>query len=344
MFLRPNRTFLFLLVVLGPVVAPRAGMADVIDASASASSGGWFAKTGDVGTGSVWFGSTSWAATAKITWTVPTFTADHTPLPTKPVPFSEAKFTGPPPAATTFTGYSIIGVGPLGSAVISTGGGSSSVSTGAVFYGANWNVQVGGLGTYDVKAVANDPFNIYPSDLTSISGSTYSVYIPFSMVGGQTSKIGNGITASGYGFDVYYTTASGTTTLLDVTVNGTTATITPSASFGSNLRFYQEPTSTTAPMGATTPGTLLTTAQLVALVTSDISPSGSLISPINLGVVLSNIPVPTTLLADGSVAQTGASINAFEAAAVPEPGPLSLLATMASLVGCAAWSRRRVPA
>jgi hypothetical protein len=343
MYLRSNRSTLFLLVMLGPVVAPRVCVADV-DASASASSGGWFAKSGDEGTSSVWFGTLSWANTANINWTVPTFSADSTPLPTTPVPFSEPKFNvaGTLPTARTWTGYSIHGVGPLGSAVVSTGGGSSSV--GAVFYGSNWNVQVGGLGTYNVKAVATDPFNILRSDLAGITGSTYSLYIPFSMVSGQVSKIGNGITASGYGFDVNYTTASGTTTLLDVTVNGTIVTVTPSASFGSNLRFYEEPNSTTAPTGSTTPGTLLTTAQLEALVAGDISPSGSLISPINLGVVLSGIPVPTALLPDGSVAQTSASANALETAIVPEPGPLSLLATAAAVVGCAAWLRRRVPA
>jgi hypothetical protein len=199
--------------------------------------------------------------------------------------------------------------------VLSTGAGSSSV--GVLFYGANWTVTASGTGTYDVLAVAKDPWNIAPSDLSTISGSTYSVYIPFSMLGGQSDTTGSKI-SSGFGFDVTYATASGSTTLVDVLVNGTHAIITPTTSFGSNLQFFQQSDSTTAPTGSTTPGTQIVTSALQSLVSSSIDSNGNLVSPINLGIVLSGISIPTTLMADGSVAQIGVTAFAFESAVVPE--------------------------
>jgi hypothetical protein len=197
--------------------------------------------------------------------------------------------------------------------VLSTGAGSSSV--GVLFYGANWTVTASGTGTYDV--LAKDPWNIAPSDLSTISGSTYSVYIPFSMLGGQSDTTGSKI-SSGFGFDVTYATASGSTTLVDVLVNGTHAIITPTTSFGSNLQFFQQSDSTTAPTGSTTPGTQIVTSALQSLVSSSIDSNGNLVSPINLGIVLSGISIPTTLMADGSVAQIGVTAFAFESAVVPE--------------------------
>jgi hypothetical protein len=208
--------------------------------------------------------------------------------------------------------------------VLSTGAGSSSV--GVLFYGANWTVTASGTGTYDVLAVAKDPWNIAPSDLSTISGSTYSVYIPFStysvyipfsMLGGQSGTTGSKI-SSGFGFDVTYATASGSTTLVDVLVNGTHAIITPTTSFGSNLQFFQQSDSTTAPTGSTTPGTQIVTSALQSLVSSSIDSNGNLVSPINLGIVLSGISIPTTLMADGSVAQIGVTAFAFASAVVPE--------------------------
>jgi hypothetical protein len=208
--------------------------------------------------------------------------------------------------------------------VLSTGAGSSSV--GVLFYGANWTVTASGTGTYDVLAVAKDPWNIALSDLSTISGSTYSVYIPFSMLGGQSDTTGSKI-SSGFGFDVTYATASGSTTLVDVLVNGTHAIITPTTSFGSNLQFFQQSDSTTAPTGSTTPGTQIVTSALQSLVSSSIDSNGNLVSPINLGIVLSGISIPTTLMADGSVAQIGVTAFAFESAVVPEASTLILLMT-----------------
>jgi len=160
----------FCLFAFAAVPAAPAGSIGV-DASASAGGGRWFNRND--APGSVWAGSFSWAQTAVIKWTVPTFSADAAPLPTAPVPFNECKFAavpavppaappagGAPPCAAvplpaTWTGYKITGTGTKKSTAVSTGAGSSNVGT--VFYGADWTVTANGAGTFNVVAVATDP-------------------------------------------------------------------------------------------------------------------------------------------------------------------------------------------
>jgi hypothetical protein len=312
----------------------------VMAAGAGAASGNWWYKS-DEGSSSVWFGTLSWAQKANINWSVSKFTADGVAQPTAPVPFSEPKFgnqKGPGfPTSLVFTGYNITGTGPLGSKVYSTGAGSSSA--GAVFYGANWNVTVSGGGTYGVRADANDPWPMMASDFTGFTpDSTFSLYLPFSMNSGQ---LGSASLDSGYGYDVSYTTASGTLDLLNVQVDKTGVTVTPNSSLGSQLSFYQESSSTVSPAGmSTAPGTPLTTSQLTSLIDGDVSSAGTLMSPINLGIELDGLAIPTTLLADGSLASIGDDAFAFEdnVATVPEPSPLVLAAL--GLAGVLVGSRR----
>jgi hypothetical protein len=280
-----------------------------------------------------WQGLPTAAKTATITWTVPTFTADGTALPTTPVPLTESKFNLDPDEALLvlalskrdFEGYSISGTGPLGSTITSKGEGKSNITAIAAgfLYSADFTVTAGGTlasgGSYDVKAVAKDPWNITASDLSTISGSTYDLYIPFSMLGGQSDATGS------FGFDVTYTTASGTTTLLDAAFHGTDAVITTATGFGTSLKFYQQVDATAFPNGLTLPGTLLSVADLQSLVSSNLDTNGNL-APTHLGIVLSDIPIPTLLLSDGSVAQIGANAHAAQAQSssprVPEPATL----------------------
>lgn len=301
-------------------------------ASAHAASGRWFVKAADSDSSSVWFGSFTWAQTANINWTLPTFTADGAPVPTVPVPFTEPKYTIAAgwPSARTFTGYNVTGTGAKGSTATSSGFGSSSV--GAIFYGADWTVNASGSGTYDVKAVANDPWDIFTSDLSSITNTTYSLYIPFSMLGGSGAS-----TSSGFGYGVTYTTASGTTTLLDVAVGATGAVATVTSAFGSMLELYLVPNSTTAPVDATTPGTQISASELQNILLGDINTNGNLTTPINLGIVLNGITIPTQAFgADGAVAQVGVTAYAY-ASDVPEPCALAIL----SVVGAGFFVRRR---
>jgi hypothetical protein len=307
-------------------LAPTVSHADPVDAYAHAKGGSWWYKPSDSGSSSVWFGTLSWASTARINWTVPTFTANSLAQPTAPVPFSETKFDVPAmgfPTAKTWVGYSINGTnpGPPISTVNSTGSGSSNV--GPVFYGANWTVTGTGTKNYDVYAVAKDPWNMYASDFTNFTDPTYSLYIPFSMAGGQSdlSK-----TSSGFGFDVSYTTSDGTLDLLNVLVNGNQVTVTTDQSLGSQLLFYQQSDATTSPDGmSTTPGTLLSTSDLATLITNSVNSAGTWTSEIDLGIVLSGIAIPTGTLSDGSVAVIEQDAIAFESNAVPEPSSLMLI-------------------
>ena len=300
----------------------------VLAAGAGAASGNWWYKS-DEGSSSVWFGTLGWATKANINWAVSKFTADNAPQPTTPVPFKETKF-GPAPAggfptSKVFTGYNITGTGPAGSKVYSTGAGSSNA--GAVFYSANWNVTVSGGGTYGVRADANDPWPMLASDFATFDpASTFSLYLPFSMTSGQRSSGG---LDSGYGYDVSYTTTDGTLDLLSVQIDQTGVSVTPNSSLGSRLKFYQESGPTVSPDGlSTAPGTLLTNAQLVSLITGDVAADGSLTSALNLGIEVDGLAIPTGLLSDGSVASISDDAFAFEDATAPvsEPGGATLTA------------------
>ena len=299
----------------------------ILAAGAGAASGNWWYKS-DEGSSSVWTGTLGWATTANINWTVSKFTADGVAQLTAPVPFKETKFgpaAGGFPTAKVFTGYNITGTGPSGSKVYSTGAGSSNV--GIVFYSANWNVTVSGGGTYGVRADAKDPWPMLASDFATFNpASTFSLYLPFSMSSGQRSSSG---LDSGYGYDLSYTTTEGTLDLLSVQVDQTGVSVTPNSSLGSRLKFYQETGPTVSPDGmSTAPGTLLTSSQLVSLITTGLASDGSLGAPLNLGIEVDGLTIPTGLLSDGSVASISDDAFAFEDATspVPEPGNATLAA------------------
>lgn len=314
------------------------GLPAALASSAHGASGRWFVRAADAGSSSVWFGTFGWASTAAINWTLPTFTADGAALPTAPVPFIEPKYTlvGGFPTARVFTGYNVTGTGPAGSLAVSTGTGSSNV--GIAFYGANWSVTASGAGTYDVRAVAKDPWDIRPEDLAGLDSATYSLYIPFSMLGGGYVA---GKSASSFSYEVSYATAQATESLLSVTVDASGVSLGHSSTLGSQLSYYLQADGSTVPTGTSAPGTLLSDSALRSLIESRVA-GGSLSSPIDLGIVLTGLPVPTTLMAGGAVAQIGVDVVAQEAAAVPEPGSLALmLAGLGTMGGMGALVQRR---
>jgi PEP-CTERM motif len=312
------------------------------DATGNISSGNWFVKNSSTGTDSVWFGTLGWAASANIIWTAGADDINGTVYPS--TSSSETKFIpGGLLTGKVFVGHVQTDTAAAGKFITDTGAGSSKV--GVAFYSASWNVSVvqtglvKGTDTWTANMVGRDPWAISPADLAGL-GSTYSVYIPLT-IGGGSSEANDSSFISGNSFNVTYETASGLDTLLDVTVRGDHATVTASPNYSSSqLKFFLQSGPEVAPSGSSTPGTLISRADLETLVNSDISASLSLMSPIHLAVVLDGVAKPTALLSDGSVANTGASARAFESA-IPEPASLVLLALgLASLMAFRRTRRR----
>jgi hypothetical protein len=155
-----------------------------------------------------------------------------------------------------------------------------------------------------------------------------------------SGQLQSGVASSNYGFDVNYTTSSGTTSLLNIAVGTDGVTVTPSSAFNSSqLKFFQESTLALNLGGsAATPGTQLT--DINSFIRNDIASDGSLIAPLYLGIVLSGISTPMTLLSDGSVAQISISANASEVAVIPEPSTWSLFAVGLIVVLGYGWRQR----
>jgi hypothetical protein len=310
------------------------------DASADISNKNWFYKNSNTSSDSVWAGTLGWASNAQMFWTFGPNQINTTGFAATGA--TEPKFTVPAtglPAARVFTGFT--GTSTLTPAKFITGTGSGSSSVGVVWYGAKWSVTVTQTGlanppdSWKAKIVGNDPWDIYASDLKNVTGKTYSLYMPLNILGGSSS-MSTPTSKSGYDINLTYTTASGTSTLLDVSVVGNKATVTPSSQYSSSqLQFFLQSGPDVTPYGSSsTPGTEISAGALGTLVNQDIGPDLKLKSPIYLGVVLNGVDTPTTpLYAGGPVGDVGYSSSAF-ISAVPEPpsvvlGVLGLISVVA---------------
>ena len=334
-----------LLALAAPCAALVAGPHLAAAKTASAEAGSrWFLKSTNSDSASSWFEtSNTWIAAAKITWSLPTATLNGVAVATAPLPLTENKYLclAIPCAGKVFTGYTysmIVGT----SSITSSGTGDSG---GPPFNAFDFAVQVGGTGDYRIKAQAKDPLNIYPVDLSGLT--SYSTFLPFSMSSGSLQPLGSGVTSSGYDFQVDYTTSGGTSPLLNVDVSdlvgtGLNVTVTPSSAFSSSqLLFYQESSLDLDLSGsAATPGTKI--GNIVSFIEGDIASDGSLIAPLDLGIVLSGIAAPTTLISDGSgaVAQLDIGETAFELG-VPEASTWAMMLIGFAGLGYAAYRKTK---
>jgi hypothetical protein len=334
------------LAVVGAILLAHAcyGAAGADSTSATAASGSWWANhfQNPSSTTSPTYTPANGVG-ANITWTAGKDTADEKSG--GPTTKKEPKFPQPLPTApagttsnATFTGLTLsVGPGKFGSTATSTGTGSSTITRGNIYdgYSATWTVTATGTkgagGSYYAYMNGADPWPITAADLAGL-GSQYDVWIPFAILGG--SSIGSGPNFdSSIGYDVDYTTASGTSQLLQIGISGSQVTVTGSAAAGI-LGLY-EISGLDAVPDFTTP---ITQAQLQAILMADLT-GGALSSPVDIGVSLGDIPVPTVDLGDGSVAQISEDAWASQAA-TPEPSTFALLGLgILGLLACE-WRRK----
>jgi hypothetical protein len=242
------------------------------------------------------------------------------------------------PLAKTFNGFTQNnGPGPKGSTTSTSGGGSSGTVPGTLWgtnYEANWTINAtGSLGgvagaAWTSRAHAIDPIEITSTQLqeNGVSGSSYKLFFAASLGSGSFTPGGS------IGLDASYQTASGSTDLLNISIDGSGAVVTNSNP--SNLSFYL--LSSLAQGPTENPVAAMTLSGIQSMLNQNLS-NNSLTAPLYVGIVWDNVPIPTTTMSDGALAeiQIGSSVVA---SAVPEPSAWLLLGT--GLLGAICWQRR----
>ena len=219
------------------------------------SSSNWFAKTSNTGDGGGWIFTAASALASTMNWSGGPDNINATIFAATSA--TERKFTGVavPVPRPLFTGFSRVDLSPARQQIALSAGGSSSGPGFLGTYSADWDLRysssglVAGTDTWNAKAVASDPWNINPTDLAGF-GSTYSLFIPLAINSASATPSGSGVT-SGYEIDVTYSTMAGTQTLLDISVTGTHAVVTPSPDYSlSQLQVFLESSAQVAPSGS----------------------------------------------------------------------------------------------
>lgn len=164
-----------------------------------------------------------------------------------------------------------------------------------------------------------------------MTGPSYNLFFAASLASGSFTPGGS------IGLDASYLTASGSTDLLNISINGSGAVVTNSNP--SDLSFYLLSSLSEGP--TENPAEKTTLAGIESLLNKDLS-HDSLTAPLYVGIVWDNILVPTTTMGDGAVAeiQVSSSVAASSVAAssVPEPSAWLLLGT--GVLGSLCWLRR----
>jgi hypothetical protein len=302
------------------------------------------------GTSSTKTGSASWSwfdpgFFDTITWTSGTNHADGTAFTHTDTSELKFKFTLTPPATTytiggkTFTGFSYSdGPGAAGSVATTSGAGSSTYTKKLAT--ATWTVTAAGtlgaapppIPSYDSTDSGNDPWSVTADDLVGLTGG-YSLFFAAGLQSATFSPNGS------VGYDVAYTTGSGSMDLLNVALNSSGAVTT--TSLFSGLTIFSLPSVGVDP--STFTGTPLSTSDLQNLFQADLS-GNSLSSPIYLGFLLNGLSIPTIDMGNGVLAQVSETATANDRAQgspAPEPGSLALFGCGLSFIGLACYCRRQ---
>lgn len=138
------------------------------------------------------------------------------------------------------------------------------------------------------------------------------------------------------GIDLPHETTLGTVKLLHITLDATGASV--SNDDFSGLRIFKLDTLGEGPTEIT--ANLTSPSAIQALLQNDVVSDHTVNSPLFLGFMLHNLPVPVSDLGDGSVAKIHVDTTAFAAASIPDPETWALFAT--GLVFLSSITRQRV--
>ena len=229
---------------------------------------------------------------------------DATPYAASTSP-AETKFdmSGAVPGGKALTTVDRVDSGPLGSVVRCSGGGSSARNTidGTTTWTCRWRTNVvGRLGNkvrsrWNGYARGNDPYHVLPEDFANMGITDgWDALIPVGLDPGTELGLGGSIA-----LNVYYDTASSTTQLLSLYVDINGVTTSSDAPLG--LEFFPIPNLEEDPRNGFDEA--ITLEELKTLLESDLIPDRTLDSPLYIGIVWEDIPIPTVDLGNGAVAR-----------------------------------------
>jgi hypothetical protein len=249
----------------------------------------------------------------------------------------------------TFGGFDMKYKGPHDSISEPKGSGDSTIGPCNQFSNtqcgtANWTVTADGtLGdpkkgalSWITTAAGNDPWPFFANDFANLS-SSYDLWVPLGIDSATLSALGS------VGLDAEYQTASGFLDLLNIGISEAGVSVTGGALPG--IQYYllsnilQDP--------SLDPASLLTAAQLQAMISADFAGGDTLQNPLLIGIYVPNLAVPTVELADGSVAAVHIDTTAFDQASAPftptpEPASCCLAALGVGVLAVAKFKYSRV--
>lgn len=312
-------------------------------ASASAGSSGWFVKPvqSDVGTWSSPFALNQPRPVPNITWSAGPNTTDgkvwsHDDVIENKLNGNTAPYSGRNLDGVTYSD----GPGPRGSFAISTGFGRSAgpLTSAPPAYTARYTViATGALGNlpppptveYASSTRARNPWELFSSDLSSITGPQYDLY--FNVEIGVSDLTGPSASAS---WTAFYETALDTEQVLKIAFDATGVNV-----LGNPLAtYYRLPSLESNPI--TEASSFLSLTQIRQILTSDLAGDNRIDSALYLGILLDDLTIPTLSMADGALAMTGVGIGVGEAATVPEPETYVMLLAGLSLLGFVSRCRK----
>jgi hypothetical protein len=265
------------------------------------------------------------------------------------VPQQKFSLVGGVPLGKTFTPFSRNLPGPLLSHTITGGNGYSTATTVTLrgtpvsSWDAFWTVTATGtLGapnstlfpalapSWGSQITGNDPWSLTSVDFSDITTPSYDLFFEASLQAGQFSPNGS------IGLDASYQTASGQLDVLDISLDSAGAQVTSGVSSGMSLYAL-----TSMDEGPTeNPAELVSLSDIQTYLENNLDAQDNLTAPLTLGIVLDGLPVPTTDLGDGTVANISVDAIADDAAVGPVPEP-STFASLGAMGLIMAWRRRR---